>query len=98
MSVVNQIRSILKAARKEYEAFGGFEFDWPSVEGEIQTWIFEDQMDVEQIKEAQRRDNVRFDVAVKIRKLLDKTREEYDGDDWDSQEEEINRLVFDETT
>lgn len=54
-------------------------------------------MTIDQIKTKRAQDAVKFDLAEKIRALLDKARENWDGEeDFDDVENEVNTLVFGE--
>ena len=56
-------------------------------------------MTMQEISEAQQVANVRYQVALTIRAMLDKAEAEYadkGGDDWETELEAIRELVFDE--
>lgn len=55
-------------------------------------------MTTQDIEREAKRAAKKFEVAKKIRTLLDSAREEYGADDWDGEDldAEVQRLVFDE--
>lgn len=54
-------------------------------------------MTIDEIKTKRAQDSVKFDLAEKIRALLDKARESWEGEtDFDEIENEVNELVFGE--
>lgn len=54
-------------------------------------------MTMEEIETKQKNEMVKFELAKKIRKMLDEASEKWDGDDdWSDVEAEIGELIFGE--